>query len=308
MKNNLIKYIYLLSLIIIFLSCNSNTIQNENIDFINKDSFSVNVPSNNKDSNINIHWATTDISIGKNRIAFALTEESEGFLKDYEVIVSSFYLSNNKNSLIHEIVRASYYDWPHSRGIYVANMDFDKSGSWGITISVSNTQITGELTTALTVNDESKTPSLNSKALMSINKVNISEDNLSNITSDLNPDPELYSLTISEAIKSEKPLLVVFASPGYCITKTCGPQVDILKELKDKYKNEMNFIHIDVYDNLDQIKGNLEQARISQVVLDWGLPSEPWSFLINSKGIIVGKFEGFISEEELSQNIQLVIR
>ena len=52
----------------------------------------------------------------------------------------------------------------------------------------------------------------------------------------------------------------------------------------------------------------MKQADISQVVLDWGLPSEPWSFLINSEGIIIGKYEGFISEYELEKNIQLVIK
>ena len=115
-------------------------------------------------------------------------------------------------------------------------------------------------------------------------------------------------MTISDAIKTAKPLLIVFASPAYCITKTCGPQVDVLKTLKSKYKEKMNFIHIDVYDNPGQIKGNLEQANINQVVLDWGLPSEPWTFLINSEGIIVGKYEGFSDEDELEKSIELIIK
>ena len=143
---------------------------------------------------------------------------------------------------------------------------------------------------------------------MSVNKTNSEEYKLNNITSDQDPDQDLYSLTISDAIKMDKPLVVAFASPGYCVTKTCGPQVNVLKSLKMKYKDKINFIHVEVYDNLDKIQGDLKQADISQVVLDWGLPSEPWSFLINSEGIIIGKYEGFISEYELEKNIQLVIK
>ena len=313
MSNCLIKWMCLLSLMISLLSCQFGTKDNKAEKINGGDSFIAEDRLGFEDNNaseikLNLYWATTDISVGKNRIAFGLSEESIGSLKAYETVIYSFYLSNNKNSLIHEVVSADYYEWPQGRGVYVANMNFDKTGSWGITISTSSQELNGEITTALNVSEKSKTPPLYSKAPMSINKTNAGEDNLNNITSDPDPDPELYDLTISDAIKIGKPLLIVFASPAYCVTKTCGPQVDILKNLKIEYKDRINFIHIDVYDNPDKIKGNLNQANISQVVLDWGLPSEPWSFLINSKGIIVGKYEGFISEDELEKNIQLVIK
>jgi len=313
MTKNLIKGFFPVILIILFFSCEFNNTNNEVQTFqahnnlLTKDQ-TVYEDSNNNKMKLNVYWASTDISVGENRIAFGLVEESIGPLKDYEIVIYSFYLSNNKNSLIHEVVNASYYEWPQGRGIYVANMNFNRPGSWGMTVSVSNQEKKGEVTTALNVQDESKTPSLNSKAPMSINKTYTSEYKLSNITSDLHPDIDLYSLTISDAIKTAKPLLIVFASPAYCITKTCGPQVDVLKILKSKYKDKMNFIHIDVYNNPDQIKGNLEQANISQVVLDWGLPSEPWTFLINSEGIIVGKYEGFADEHELEKSIELIIK
>ena len=313
MSNCLIKWMCLISLMISLLSCQFGTKDNKAEKINDGDSFFAQDRLDFEDSNaskmkLNLYWATTDISVGKNRIAFGLVEESMQSLKDYEIVIYSFYLSNNKNSLIHEVVNASYYEWPQGRGIYVANMNFNRPGSWGITVSVSNQEKKGEVTTALNVQDESKTPPLNSKALMSINKTYTPEYKLSNITSDPDPDIDLYSLTISDAIKTAKPLLIVFASPAYCVTKTCGPQVDVLKTLKSKYKDKMNFIHIDVYDNPDQIKGNLEQANISQVVLDWGLPSEPWTFLINSEGIIVGKYEGFSDGYELEKSIELIIK
>ena len=313
MFNCLIKWMCLLSLMISLLSCQFVSKDNKAEKINDGNSFYAEGQLDFEDSNaseikLNLYWATTDISVGKNRIAFGLTENSIGSLKNYETVIYSFYLSNNKNTLIHEVVNADYYEWPQGRGIYVANMNFDKAGSWGITVSTSSQKLNGEITTALNVNEKSKTPPLYSKALMSVNKTNSEEYKLNNITSDPDPDPDLYSLTISDAIKMDKPLVVAFASPGYCVTKTCGPQVNVLKSLKMKYKDKINFIHVEVYDNLDKIQGDLKQADISQVVLDWGLPSEPWSFLINSEGIIIGKYEGFISEYELEKNIQLVIK
>ena len=61
----------------------------------------------------------------------------------------------------------------------------------------------------------------------------------------------------------------------------------------------INFLHVEVYDNPNEIQGNLNNALISQPILDWNLPSEPWTFLIDSNQIISSKFEGFISEDEL---------
>ena len=32
---------------------------------------------------------------------------------------------------------------------------------------------------------------------------------------------------------------------------------------------------------------------------EWNLPTEPWTFLVNANGIIVARFEGSVSVEEL---------
>ncbi|GIT69223.1 MAG: hypothetical protein Ct9H300mP27_03270 [Chloroflexota bacterium] len=42
---------------------------------------------------------------------------------------------------------------------------------------------------------------------------------------------------------------VVFATPAFCVSATCGPQLEILTRLKEKYQDRVNFIHVEAFEN-----------------------------------------------------------
>ena len=108
-------------------------------------------------------------------------------------------------------------------------------------------------------------------------------------------------MTIAEAVTSGLPTVVVMASPAFCTNAVCGPQVEVLQELKDKYEGQANFIHVDLYDNPEEIQGDLSRARLSPTVVEWRLPSTEWSFVIDGRGIISARFESFATLEEIEQ-------
>jgi hypothetical protein len=39
---------------------------------------------------------------------------------------------------------------------------------------------------------------------------------------------------------------------------------------------------------------------LAPAVDEWGLPTEPWVFVVDSEGIILGRFEGLVTPEELA--------
>ncbi len=53
---------------------------------------------------------------------------------------------------------------------------------------------------------------------------------------------------------------------------------------------EVNWVHVEVFTNLDLVPA----------VTEWGLPSEPWVFVVDSAGLVQGRFEGVVDEAELS--------
>ena len=93
--------------------------------------------------------------------------------------------------------------------------------------------------------------------------------------------------------------MVTFATPAYCKTATCGPQVGVVSSIKDKYQGEANFIHVEVYDNPNQMFGDLSKAQISPLLKEWGVVSEPFTFVLDKNGRITSKFEGFVTKQEL---------
>jgi peroxiredoxin len=81
----------------------------------------------------------------------------------------------------------------------------------------------------------------------------------------------------------------------------------MVKELKAEYSDKANFIHIEVYDNPDEIEGDLNNAIVSPVLAEWGLPSEPWTFIVDEDGLIQAKFESFATREELETALTAVL-
>jgi hypothetical protein len=111
-------------------------------------------------------------------------------------------------------------------------------------------------------------------------------------------------MTIAEALDKNKPLLVTFATPAYCQSATCGPQVGVIKDIKAGHSSDMNFLHVEVYDNPNEIQGDLTRGRISPTLSEWGLITEPWTFVMDTEGLVQAKFEGFVGPEDLETAIQ----
>ena len=59
-------------------------------------------------------------------------------------------------------------------------------------------------------------------------------------------------------------------------------------------KGQVNFIHVEVYQDNDPARGANKWMR------EWRLQSEPWVFLVGADGLIKDRFEGAVSVDELS--------
>jgi hypothetical protein len=113
------------------------------------------------------------------------------------------------------------------------------------------------------------------------------------------PDPELYRTSIAAAMKAKEPFVVSFSTPKYCTTRTCGPVTDVVSEVRRRNEGQgIRFIHVEIYEDNDPTKGENEW------VAEWGLPSEPWVFLVGPDGRIRERFEGTVSVRELDEAVK----
>ena len=259
---------------------------------------------------INVAVASTDLAVGDNRVVFGLIRQGKGPIRDAQVTVETFLLTASGPDGPRQTLPAEFQVWPGgSGGVYVANLRFDETGEWGLGFKLTNPD--GSETQAGTrvqVKSESATPALGAAAPRSQNRTTRDVGDLSELTTDSDPDAELYAKTIAEALEESIPLVVSFATPAYCKTATCGPQLDAIKQLKASHSDRVNFLHVEVYDNPPEIReSGIAAAKLSPTLAEWGLPTEPWTFVIDADGNVSAKYEGYVGPEELGEAIALAL-
>ena len=255
--------------------------------------------------------ATKVLDVGKQRVAFLLTSP-KALVKVPEVQVTSVFLGEGQAA--GETKSAEFHLWPYGvRGSYVTEMNFDRPGPWRLDILVDGEVVGGKVEALLDVAEQGGVPSIGSIPPLSRNKTLQTTESLEKLTTDFSPDPDLYQITIEDAVATGKPTVVVFASPAFCTSPTCGPQTATVSELKTGHVGEANFIHVEIYDNPDEIQGDLSRGTLAKPIEDWGISSVPgwfnesWTFILDSDGRVSQRFEGFATLEELESALQTVL-
>jgi hypothetical protein len=113
------------------------------------------------------------------------------------------------------------------------------------------------------------------------------------------PDRALLRYSIAGSLAARVPFVVTFATPRYCTSRTCGPVVDVVDYVRRQLgSSRVRFIHVEVYTR------NRPALGYNRWMRQWGLQSEPWTFLVGRDGRIKGKFEGSVSAGELEAAIR----
>jgi len=201
-------------------------------------------------------------------------------------------------------------------GAYVAHPDFDTAGQWGVEVTGSLSDGTnivrdGEqpVVTSFPVRERSAGLAVGDPAPASEQLLASDVADIRSIDTSLNPIVEQHNMTIADAIVSGKPTVIAFATPAFCQTQICGPAKEIFDTMYESYKGQANFIHIEPYDVPKVRSGECTNYGdcLTKPVLDFGLQTEPWIFIIDAKGKVSAKYEGIVSEEEIEDGLAAVL-
>ena len=252
----------------------------------------------------------SDLSVGVNRVAFGLVDRDNLPVRAGTAQVQTVYFPPGiDQGEIRQTATARFRPWPgEQRGVFAATLEFDSPGEgtkevpalWGLNITATTAD--GEEIEAQTVARvaaRSKTPGIGQPAPSSVTPTAADNPDLSTISTAPNPDPDLYRLSVHEALDDGKPLVVSFSTPAFCVTATCGPQLDEISSLKEKHGSKANFIHVEVVEDPHQLKEGRPAAHWVAAVEEWGLISEPWTFVVDSSGLVQAKFEQYTPAEDI---------
>ena len=254
---------------------------------------------------------TTDLALGANRVVFGIVDRNGMPVRSQQAQVRALYLPpGGAPGVERASAEAEFKKWPAGpQGVFSTTLEFDTPGFWQIDVTTTGpdgTPVTAQ--GALQVKEQSDTPALGSPAPASVTPTGDDVEDLATITSSTQPDPDLYKLSVHQALAEEKPLVVVFATPAFCVSATCGPQVGVLSSVKDKFADKANFIHVEVFKDPHLIQGNRPPADGTVPAVDeWNLPTEPWTFVVDKEGKISAKFEQFTTGEEIEQALNEVL-
>ncbi len=110
--------------------------------------------------------------------------------------------------------------------------------------------------------------------------------------------PERMNKVDFADVLGKKPIVLLFATPQFCQSRVCGPVVDEAAQVQRDFGDKAEFIHMEIYNDNDPSKGVRPQVRA------FHLPSEPWLFVIDSKGVIRTAIEGAFNVQELTDAVK----
>jgi hypothetical protein len=191
-------------------------------------------------------------------------------------------------------------------GLYRAAVTLDRAGEWGLeAIQDPGTTTERSGRYIFDVQQNGTTPAIGAAVKAEDTPTATDAAGIAAISTDTNPDPDFYTTSIFGALSAHEPFVVVFATPAFCRSATCGPTLDLVKSVAADYRGRLTFIHVEPY-QLSLTDGHLQPVLTAdnnpipiQAVNDWGLRTEPYIFVVDGSGKLSAKFEGIASTEEL---------
>jgi hypothetical protein len=181
------------------------------------------------------------------------------------------------------------------KGVFVTHVKVPAAGSYYIAAKYTANGKESTASGGITFNNSESTPAVGTPAPPSVTPTLKSVGgNAAKITTADPPDTSLLQYSVADTLKAKKPFVVVFATPKFCTSRLCGPTVQIVQDVQKRMKDTpMRFIHLEIY------QGNDPNNAPDSWVTEWGLPTEPWVFVVGADGNVKAKFEGALSIPEL---------
>ena len=248
--------------------------------------------------------ATSEVAVGKSqRFLLVIIGPDNQLITDAAVELAFFKVTAPGQAQLRAVSETTMRESPGlpGRGVYVARADFDEPGEWGVAADlVRPGQPPAQLRISFQVKEKSGTPAIGEPVPASRTLTGTTVEAVERFSSARPADVALYRLSIADAIAARKPFAVLFATPGFCTSRTCGPSLEVLQALRDRFGADANFIHVEIYK--DGRPGEMVPA-----VAEWGLPSEPWLFLVDGDGRLAEKLEASITVDEAAPVLERLI-
>jgi hypothetical protein len=276
-------------------------------------------------TDLNVVLAVSDLVVGENNLAFGLTDKDDEPVRLTDAKATFFFQTDGTNWTavesadailsapgVGEVVEHTHTNGEqHEHGgeddnrvVYFVPVSFHKAGPWGMVVQATLPDGTkAESNVGFLVQEKSELLVPGDQAHASDNLTKADVDDIKTIDSG-DPPNDMHDIKIKDALATGRPLLVVFSTPAYCLSRFCGPVTEEMDILHDAYKDSVDFVHIEVWFDFNQQELNPTAAEWLQRS-DGGL-SEPWVYLVGKDGIVYDRWEGAASAAVVEPELKAV--
>jgi hypothetical protein len=189
-----------------------------------------------------------------------------------------------------------------AKGFYASDVTFDRPGAWNMiaVIRTGDQLSSARVNTSVIVDHPNHIPEVGQKApvIHTLTAADVSGD-FGKIDTRV-PHDDMHDVDFADVV-GKQPVVLLFATPALCQSRVCGPVVDVAEQVEhEPTSSGVAFIHQEIYNNNNASDGLRPQ------VLDYGLRTEPWLFVVGKDGRISTRIEGAFSVPELEAAVKKV--
>lgn len=257
--------------------------------------------------------ASAELAAGSERFLFTLVDRQDRVVASPSVAVRVRYFDLARDTETAAADTEAMFFWiiEGERGLYRAPVTFTSAGTWGAEFTVTGLEAASiAVRVIFTVRDQPSTPAVGDPAPpVDTPTLDSAGGDPRLISTDPDPDVRLYQLSVRDALAAKEPFLLNFGTPAFCESSTCGPTLQVIRAVLADFPT-LIAIHVEPY-RLAMREGSLQPVFDASghmqpipAVVTWGLPTEPYTFLVDPDGKIAARLEGALDPVELRQAIE----
>lgn len=195
---------------------------------------------------------------------------------------------------------------PLPQGVNAATVIFDRAGFWTVVVQVeaSGERWVGTVALEVKPRGETSTKVPGEEAIASQTPTVDDPRGVDPICT-REPPCAMHEVTLAAALEAGKPTAFIVATPAFCMSRTCGPNLEELIAVQEEIGDRASFVHAEVYKDADA--ETVRRQLTSPTFQEWGFQSEPWLFLVRPDGVIDARFEGPVTASVIRTALETLV-
>jgi hypothetical protein len=238
------------------------------------------------------------LGVGDRRIGFALFEGQEPVAPS-GVRARLLLQGGDPVPVSPKIVEVGFGEGGSSRStvekIFVVQHELTTPGFWSLEVEVDGRRAN----TAFAVLEDPAAPSIGETAPSVPSPTTADAMGVDPICT-RTPVCSMHEVTIEQAIADPKPSVLIFATPKFCESRTCGPVVDVVEQAKADTGDAATFVHIEVWKSPQAVK---QPDGTVDAFAAYNLGTEPVLYFLDPQGVVRDRWFGAAGAGEISDAV-----